>query len=186
MLKKLMILLGVSLFIVFFVVYSGGEAGSQRFTFTAQDMETMNREIKGTSKIRNISETMEGDVLCLGQLKTLFGEPLYMTKDLEEQYTYCIMAVDGEGKEIYLEAYSGPTGPAIGGMQDADSKAAADELAELIVNAEPTDYDYEGFYLDTFSYVREGVRNGKPYWEESKIEISPEEVRRQLEEVTYY
>lgn len=116
MLKKLMILSGVSLFIVFFVVYSGKGMGSQRFTFTAQDMETMNREIEGTSKIRNISETVEGDVLCLGQLKTLFGEPLYMTKNLEEQYTYCIMAVDGEGKEIYLTAYSGPSGPAIGGI----------------------------------------------------------------------
>lgn len=202
MLKNLLILLWMSVFIAFPILCSDGEVEKQvfydinqivnwggkesRFQFIAQDMETLNREIVGTSKIRNIAETLEGDILCLGQLKTLFGDPLYMTKDLEEQYRYCIMAVDGDGKEIYLDVYSGPSGPAIGGRGDADSKVAADELAKLIVNAEPTDYDYEGFYLDTSSYVKEGVHNGKPYWEESGIKISAEEVRRQLEEVTYY
>lgn len=155
-----------------------------RFEFKAQDMETMNHKMAGGSKIRNITRDPEGEILCLGQLKTLFGEPLYISMDLEDQYAYCIMAVDKEGKEIYLQAYSGPTGAAIGGEQDADSRAAADELAGLIVNAQPSDYDYEGYYMDGLCSVKMGVRNGEPYIEEGSlseeemIELCKEELGR--------
>lgn len=154
-----------------------------RFEFKAQDMETMNREIGGTSKIRNIAKTPEGEILCLGQLKTLFGEPLYISEDLEDQYAYCIMAVDGDGKEIYLHAYSGPSGAAIGGGQDADSRAAADELAERITSAHPSDYDYEGYYMDGPCSVKMGVRNGEPYMEEESL--SEEEMIKLCEEMGF-
>lgn len=143
-----------------------------KFEFKAQDMETMKRTIMGTSQIRRIMEKFEDDVLCLGQLKTLFGEPLYTTKDLEDQYAYCILAVTESGKEIYLHVYSGPTGPAIGGRQEKDSKEAADALAELIVQAKPSDYEYEGFYFDGPSIVKVGIRNGQPYWQEEEVDES--------------
>ncbi len=143
-----------------------------KFEFKTQDMDTMKKTIMGTSQIRRITEKFEDDVLCLGQLKTLFGEPLYVTKDLEDQYAYCILAVTESGKEIYLHVYSGPSGPAIGGRQEKDSKEAADALAELIVQAKPSDYEYEGIYCDGPSIVKAGIRNGQPYWQEEEVDES--------------
>lgn len=142
----------------------------RRFEFKAQDKETYDRILIGTSGIRNIEYPLWTDVvLCLGQLKTLFGEPLYITEDMEDQYAYCILAVSKEGKEVYLHVYNGPSGPAIGGKHDSDSLAAADELAELITSAEASDYEYEGVYWDGPCIVREGVRNGVPYMEEEEL-----------------
>lgn len=153
------------------------------FKFTAQDMKTMQKTIMGSSKIRNI-EGMPGDeVLRLGQLMTLFGDPLYITKNLEDQYSYCILAKNESGKEFYLNVYSGPSGPAIGGQQNDDSKAAADELAELIAGAKASDYEYEGYYLDGPCVVRMGIRNGEPYCEEEELDESGEEFRRACEEI---
>lgn len=149
-----------------------------RFTFTAQDMETMHQTISGTSKILNILDFQNGaeayanaEALCLGQLKTLFGEPLYITENLEDQYSYCILATDEKGVSVYLHAYSGPSGPAIGGNNDTDSKAAADELVTLLLNTQATDYDYEGVYMDGPCAVKMGVRNGIPYMEETELEF---------------
>lgn len=149
----------------------GEEKMERKFEFKAQDMETLNRTLIGTSKIRKIVELepWKNDVLCLGQLKTLFGEPLYMTEDMEDQYAYCILAVGKGGEEVYLHVYSGPSGPAIGGNQDSDSSLAADELAELITSAKASDYEYEGVYWDGPCIVREGIRNGVPYNEEEEL-----------------
>ena len=142
----------------------------RRFEFKAQDKETYDRMLIGTSEIRNIVGLLgNDDVLCFGQLKTLFGEPLYITEDMEDQYSYCILAVSKEGKEVYLHVYNGPSGPAIGGKHDSDSLAAADELAELITSAEASDYEYEGVYWDGPCIVRQGVRNGVPYNEEEEL-----------------
>lgn len=154
----------------------------RKFEFKPQNKETMERTLAGTSNIRNIVGFIwEESILCFGRLKTLFGEPLYVTKNMEDQYAYCILAVDKEGKEIYLQVYSGPSGPAIGGNHDSDSRAAADELAELIANAEASDYEYEGYYLDGPTIVRVGVRNGVPYSEEE--ELSDEEYKKAREEI---
>lgn len=160
------------------------------FEFKAQDMETMKKTAMGTSKIRSILGPeagawayQGGSTLCLGQLKTLFGEPLYMTKNLEDQYAYCILAAGEDGREIYLQVYSGPSGPSIGGNQDPDSAQAADELAKLIVSAKAADYDYEGYYMDGPSVVREGVRGGEPYMEEEELDVSEDEFARICEEI---
>ena len=150
----------------------------EKYEFKAESMETLKNTMGGTSLIRNMIEgggidSYEKGILCLGQLKTLFGEPLYITEDLEDQYSYCISATDESGKKIYLHAYSDPSGPAIGGNHDEDSRQAADELAKLITGAEVTDYDYEGYYMDGPCAVKMGVKNGKPYEEER--ELSEEE-----------
>lgn len=145
----------------------------RKFEFKVQDKETLDRVLMGTSKIRNIVELSptywENSVLCLGQLKTLFGEPLYITEDMEDQYAYCILAESKDGKEVYLHVYRGPSGPAIGGKHDSDSSAAADELVELITSAKASDYEYAGVYWDGPSIVRAGVRNGVPYSEEEEL-----------------
>lgn len=126
------------------------------------------------SKICNIIDGFPEDygeqtALVYGRLRKLFGEPLYESEDLEEQYSYCISAVR-DGRTVYLEAYSGASGPAIGGEQDKDSREAADELVEFIQQAEAADYDYKGVYYDGPSEVRMGVKNGVPYSEENEIE----------------
>lgn len=145
-----------------------------KYEFTAQTMETYSHTMNGTSKIRSIVDGFGEDsyyrgILCLGQLKTLFGEPLYVSEDLENQYAYCILAADKTGKKIYLNVYSGPSGPSIGGMAGPDGREAADELACLITGADAMDYDYQGYYMDAPSAVSMGVRNGEPYMEEKEI-----------------
>lgn len=145
----------------------------RNFEFKAQDKETLDKNLIGTSKIRNIVELSPtyglDTALCLGQLKTLFGEPLYITEDMEDQYAYCILAQKEDGKEVYLHVYSGPSGPAIGGKHDSDSSEAADELVELITGARASDYEYEGVYWDGPCIVKTGVRNGVPYSEEEEL-----------------
>ena len=126
------------------------------------------------SKICNIIDGFPKDyseqtALVYGRLRKLFGEPLYESEDLEEQYSYCISAVR-DGKTVYLEAYSGSSGPAIGGEQDKDSRDAASELVRFIQQAEAANYDYRGDYYDGPSEVRMGVKNGVPYFEENEIE----------------
>lgn len=119
------------------------------------------------SKILQIGSPHEGfekSTLVLGQMKTLFGEPLYITEDVEDMFSYCIAAKDENENTLYLEVYSGSTGPAIGGnASSAEAYDAARQLATLIVSATPSDYDYKGIYADYCICVRMGVKNGQPY-----------------------
>ena len=121
------------------------------------------------SKICNIIDGFPEDysdqtALVYGRLRKLFGEPLYESEDFEDQYSYCINAAR-DRKNIYLEVYSGPSGPAVGGEQDKDSRDAANELIKYIEQAEAADYDYKGVYYDGPCEVRMGVKNGVPYSE---------------------
>ena len=61
---------------------------SAEFTFTVLDQEAVDRITPSGSRIRHIGEKPEDQILSLGRLKTLFGEPLYLSEDLEDQYTY--------------------------------------------------------------------------------------------------
>lgn len=127
------------------------------------------------SKICNIIDDFpddysEQEALTYGRLRKLFGEPLYESEDVEEMYSYCISAARDD-KTVYLNAYSGASGPAIGGDEDdKDSRDAAYELIDFIKQAEAADYDYKGVYYDGPSEVRMGVKNGVPYFEENEIE----------------
>ena len=141
------------------------------------------------SKIFNIidgfpSDYSEQAVLIYGKLKTLFGEPLYEDKDVENQYTYGLVTITEDGREIFLHAYCGPSGPAIGGQQDEESREAAHQLVEMIQQATPTDYDYVGYYLDGPSRIQEGIKNGVPYHEEVELDdLSEEEMDAIFREV---
>lgn len=129
----------------------------------------------GSSNIRSIASITEdyGEMCAkiFGNLIALFGQPLYQSPDLENQYDYCIEAKDASGQVLYLNAYSGPSGPAIGGFNGAEVIQAADELAEFILNAEPADYDYSGIYMDGPCKVEMGVKDGRPYWNECELEV---------------
>ena len=112
-----------------------------------------------------------------GQLKYLFGDPLYMTEDFEDMLSYIIEATDESGNTLLLNVYSAGTGPAIGGHYENDREAyqkAAHELAAYISQADASDYEYEGYYLDGPSKIEMGVENGKSYYKET--EMSDEEV----------
>ena len=142
-----------------------------RYQFKTES--TMDKLIHlGSSKICNISNdfSLKQDALFYGKLRRLFGEPIYETKNLEEKYAYCITTTAEDGKEIVLEVYSGSSGPAIGGLQDQESKTAANQLKETIQKAAPADYDYIGFYYDGPSKVHMGVKNGVPFGEEEELE----------------
>ena len=101
-----------------------------------------------------------------GKVLALFGEPPHSTKSLEDVYCYVICAKDKDGNEEYFSVYEGSSGPAIGGT---GSDEVALELKEKILNAQPVDYDYEGYYFDGPTLVKRGVKNGEAYCSEEEI-----------------
>ena len=132
------------------------------------------------SNIMNIIDGFPPDyseqaVLIYGKLRTLFGDPLYEEEDIENQYAYVVATTTEDGREIFLYAYCGPSGPAIGGQQDEESRKAAYQLSEMIQQAAPTDYDYFGYYMDGPSRIHEGIKNGVPYHEEEELGDFPED-----------
>lgn len=118
-------------------------------------------------------------VLAYGRMLALFGHPIYVNPDLEDQYRYCIEAKDSQGTTVYLDAYSGPSGPAIGGNPRSDvEREAVEELVTLILSTKPKDYDYIGYYLDGPCKVHMGIKDGQPFMEES--ELTDEEFREMV------
>ena len=62
-------------------------------------------------------------------------------------------------QKIYLEVYEGSSGPAIGGLNNAESLQAAETLKKLIEESEElVDYQYEGYYLDLDSKIHYGYQ----------------------------
>lgn len=157
-----------------------------KYEFKAIDDQS---KISG-SKICNIIDGFPPDyseqtVLIYGKLKTLFGEPLYEEKDYENQYTYGVVTITEDSEEILLHVYNGSSGPAIGGQQDEESRRAAHQLIDMIWQADPTDYDYVGYYLDGPSRIQEGIKNGVPYHNEEELDdLSEEEMDKIFREVT--
>ena len=54
-----------------------------------------------------------------------YGQPHYSTKNFENMYEYDLCAETEDSEKIYLYAYCGPTGPAIGGSSDSELVAEA-------------------------------------------------------------
>lgn len=142
------------------------------YTFCKVDNE---EKIWGTSKICDIYGLAEYEKqpLVYGQMLTLFGEPLYTTENLENQYSYVISATDQEGNVTYLSVYSGPSGPSIGGMEGDEEAAKA--LVSYILSAKAADYEYEGYYMDVPCKVKMGVKDGVPYTQEEMLNLTDEE-----------
>ena len=104
--------------------------------------------------------------LFIGQLLALFGDADYVFEDNECLCTFAVAAEDKDGSIKYLEAYYGPSGPAIGGSDRAidDVMDAVNELVELIKRAKPKDFEYRSVYGDLGAYIKMGVKNGEPYY----------------------
>lgn len=139
-----------------------------------ENTEVSNEFFLSSSQICNVmfgfgEDYSKNCVVFLGQLMRLFGNPRYISKNVEEQYSYYIKATDENGDSVILEVYSGPSGPAVGGKQDSASEAAADELIEYVLQAKPVDYEYEGYYEDGPCKINQGIKNGEPYYEEKEV-----------------
>lgn len=156
------------------------EEEAAKYTFAKTEDE---EKIWGTSKICNVYEYLRYDKMPLvyGQMQSLFGEPLYETENVENQYEYIISVTDGEGNITYLTVYSGASGPAIGGRTGDERAAFA--LLTYICSAKASDYDYEGYYMDVPCKVREGVKDGVPYYQEEELHLTEEEFRALYEKV---
>ncbi|MBR4086136.1 MAG: hypothetical protein IKK33_17855 [Lachnospiraceae bacterium] len=118
------------------------------------------------SLIRNVYEMESGEmhsVFC-GQVLALFGEPDYVTKNNEDLFSLAVCGKRGDGEEVFLEIYYGPSGPAIAGGNEWSDRTAAFQLSELIVNTNPIDYEWCSIYQDVPVKVKMGVKNGKPYY----------------------
>lgn len=122
---------------------------------------------------RNLYSDGTGDKhsLYIGQVISLFGEPKHHSDDNEDLFSQAVAATDKDGNVFYLEAYYGPSGPAITGFADKDNgygeeeyQKAIDELAEYIMDAEPADFEWESVYGDTGVSLKMGVKDGEPYY----------------------
>ncbi len=66
-------------------------------------------------------------------------------------------------------------GPAIGGLNNAESLQAAETLKKLIEESEEVaDYQYEGYYQDLDLKISMGIKNGVPYYNEEFCEEIPD------------
>ena len=149
-----------------------------RFQFRALSTEEAKRAgCPSGAKIRGLGALNEEALaLTYGRLLTLFGPPAYEGSDMEDQYRFDIEARDEQGGVRFLYAYSGPSGPAVGGGREKPDRLAADQLAELVQSAQPSDYDYTGYYLDGSCKICMGVKGGTAYFEES--ELTDEDFRK--------
>ena len=114
-------------------------------------------------------------VIAYGRLRALFGEPNYETQNSEDAYSYILFVEPESSEKIYLEVYEGSSGPAIGGLNNAESLQAAETLKKLIEESEEVaDYQYEGYYLDLDSKITMGIKDGVPYYNEEFCEEIPD------------
>lgn len=114
----------------------------------------------GTHNIYRYGNSDEQFALFLGKAITVFGQPDFMDTDYENMYSYLIVAENEEDK-LYLEIYHGPSGSAIGGKDGENYKTASEELAKLILSAEPSDYEWSGVYEDIPVNIKYTIKNGK-------------------------
>ena len=114
-------------------------------------------------------------VIAYGRLRALFGEPNYETHNSEDAYSYILFVEPESSEKIYLEVYEGSSGPAIGGLNNAESLQAAETLKKLIEESEEVaDYQYEGYYQDLDLKISMGIKKGVPYYNEEPCEEIPD------------
>jgi len=139
------------------------------YLFSAQKNET---ELFGSSQIENLILFSEyNEVQIQGRMKALFGEPLYETENFEDAYTYVIRATASEGTNIYFTVYQGGSGSAIGAKSNSKQlQDALRDFKQLLKDTVPADFLYEGYYMDAYVKIKQGIQNGIPFFEETEIE----------------
>jgi hypothetical protein len=147
------------------------------------------KKSRALSKIRSTCRLLGLDyyyvkdkALIRGQLQTLFGNPLYTSPDVENQYGYVVIMENDQGAQYFLHVYSAKFGPSIGGNKKFDGiENAALELKQYISKAAPSDYEYEGIYKDILR-IKMGVKNGEPYYFAININTGQDEEAKRIDE----
>lgn len=126
----------------------------------------------GTSKILNTSLPIgRGSAQFRGALLALFGQPTMKSQEAESAYDYVIEATDEENNKWILNAYEGPSGPAIGGNSKAEFIIhVANDLLNLIESTEPADFEEVIIYSDFNTKIIYGCKDGVCYFHEEEEE----------------
>ena len=145
--------------------------------YTFQSVKSM-EILTDSSKLYNFIEDFSDygnqfSIIC-GKIKALFGQPIYETKNLENLFSYCILATS---EEVYLDIYCAGSGLAVGGISDEKSRKAAKALVDYVRQAEPINYAYKAYYLDGPTALEFGIRDGAPYYNETELRLSEKEFR---------
>lgn len=155
-----------------------------KYTFEAmKDEEKLVSTSKICSIIDGFADYNKKLTLVYGKIKALFGQPVYESENLENLFSYCVMATPEDGESVYLEVYCAGSGPAIGGRHNEACEKAAKALVDYIWQAEPADYEQKGYYMDGPTVLEFGIKNGVPYYNESELHLSEEEFRELYEKL---
>lgn len=129
------------------------------------------------SYIRDVLEVnknnMKAQYLIFGKLKTLFGEPNYLSINNEDWFGYFIMY---KGK--YFEIYGASDIAHIGGDDSKESIELAKELSEYILSTNSSDYEWTSYYIDFNLKITYKVENGIPSRKIEELTLSDEEFSR--------
>ena len=123
-------------------------------------------------------DNIDDMLLVPGRLKALFGEPQYTSINNEDWFGY-YLECDGR----FFNVYGVSAETHIGGAKDEESRALADRLADYILQAEPSDYEWTSYYMDADVKVTSGIRDGKPYMINEPLELSEEELMELYKQV---
>lgn len=146
------------------------------YTFqSVKNMEELTDSSRLCNFIENFSDYGNQFTLICGKIKALFGQPIYETENLENLFSYCILATSEEAEEVYLHIYCAGSGPAVGGISDEKSRKAAKALVDYVRKAEPINYVYKAYYLDGPTALEFGIRDGVPYYNETELSLSEKE-----------
>lgn len=130
--------------------------------------ETTNRIdlIRGTSKLLSLRDghecSGEEATKIFGQILCIFGEPMYISENMEDPFLYCIIAADANGKQFVLTIYHGKTGLSIGGNENIEGICdAALALKQYIKEAVTVDFEYIGYLNEGLTKIIMKIENGK-------------------------
>ncbi|MDE6221240.1 MAG: hypothetical protein K2G51_12590 [Lachnospiraceae bacterium] len=149
-----------------------------KYTFeSVEETEKLASTSKICSIIDGFADYEKKFPLTYGKIKALFGQPVYESENLENLFSYCILATSEDGETVYLDVYCAGSGPAIGGKQNEASEKAAKALVDYIWQAKPVDYAQKAYYMDGPTVLEFGIKNGVSYYNEAELDLSEEEFR---------
>ena len=148
------------------------------YTFqSVKSMEILTDSSKLYNFIEDFSDYGNQFSLICGKIKALFDQPIYETKNLENLFSYRILATSEEAEEVYLDIYCAGSGLAVGGISDEKSRKAAKALVDYVRQAKAIDYEYKAYNLDGPTALEFGIKDGTPYYNETELSLSEKEFK---------
>ncbi|WP_320934292.1 hypothetical protein [Hungatella effluvii] len=148
------------------------------YTFqSVKSMEILTDSSKLYNFIEDFSDYGNQFSLICGKIKAQFDQPIYETKNLENLFSYRILATSEEAEEVYLDIYCAGSGLAVGGISDEKSRKAAKALVDYVRQAKAIDYAYKAYNLDGPTALEFGIKDGTPYYNETELSLSEKEFK---------